>query len=727
MEIKTFKIIKLGIFFVLLISLLNIISISKAIESDNSYRSPQSDKNYQAPTSGPGYVRVDSDKNYSSPKTGPGYVQTQSDKNYQAPTSGLGYTRTQSDKDYNSPTLGSGYLKPGSSQYQSPFDGPGFLNPNKENVTLNETIFINIILNKTNEIPEDKKEKQEELIPDKKEKQNETKDLPPEKKEEINETILNEIIKILNETLENQTETIDRETEDLNIVGKWRIYSQPGATTRVLEIKADHTWEFGTTGTWSVESITQEDWARWRIVPYGPTRKLILNGWNKASTDGPIEEENGAVNFFWSMLIPTKFGHLNAAGYNYWITINKKGLGTVTSKEKKIDCGVTCQNTFTSDTEVTLTATPNQGASFIGWSGACQGKEKTCTVTMERSKTIKAEFSEKECNADANCPLDQKCQNAKCTKVNCACGSIKNHQCESYECCSDTSCKNEESCNLEINKCMIKSPCKPYSISGDPKEKHDIVFIGDNFKTDELLTKGVYFLIDIESRYNGFFSVSPFKENKEKFNIWMINAKDYKHDQEGNLDPEDYLRFVKNCERDTVVVVSINMFRPYASFPTSESKGGVIYLSLGFINLLSPEFIGRFLLHEFGHAFGNLADEYIDPITRSTHDPNEFPNCASTLEKAKEKWGDLVGVEEVGYYTGVKDVPGTTYYKSKNPSVQQLGFYPDGTDIGDGGCQFEVKNIRPTIGSIMKMGNEVQYGFGPVNERVLRKRLEAYK
>jgi uncharacterized repeat protein (TIGR02543 family) len=43
-------------------------------------------------------------------------------------------------------------------------------------------------------------------------------------------------------------------------------------------------------------------------------------------------------------------------------------------------------------TVVTLTATPNDGSRFTGWSGACTGTSPTCTVTMDRDKSVTAGF-----------------------------------------------------------------------------------------------------------------------------------------------------------------------------------------------------------------------------------------------------------------------------------------------------------------------------------------------
>jgi len=68
------------------------------------------------------------------------------------------------------------------------------------------------------------------------------------------------------------------------------------------------------------------------------------------------------------------------------------GTGTVTSDPLGIDCGADCSEVYNHNTVVTLTAAPEIGSAFAGWSGACTGAE-TCVVTMDAAKTVTATFS----------------------------------------------------------------------------------------------------------------------------------------------------------------------------------------------------------------------------------------------------------------------------------------------------------------------------------------------
>ncbi len=76
------------------------------------------------------------------------------------------------------------------------------------------------------------------------------------------------------------------------------------------------------------------------------------------------------------------------------LTVNKSGSGsgTVTSNPAGIDCGAACTYAFPTGTTVTLTATPDTGYTFSGWSGACSGTDP-CTVTLAEDRTVTAIFN----------------------------------------------------------------------------------------------------------------------------------------------------------------------------------------------------------------------------------------------------------------------------------------------------------------------------------------------
>jgi hypothetical protein len=74
------------------------------------------------------------------------------------------------------------------------------------------------------------------------------------------------------------------------------------------------------------------------------------------------------------------------------LLVSVKGAGTVTSKPEGIACGSDCSESFFPGNLVTVTAVPSPGMNFLGWSGACQGTNSTCTLIMDQTKRVTAEF-----------------------------------------------------------------------------------------------------------------------------------------------------------------------------------------------------------------------------------------------------------------------------------------------------------------------------------------------
>ncbi|OGK83091.1 MAG: hypothetical protein A2X52_04260 [Candidatus Rokubacteria bacterium GWC2_70_16] len=68
--------------------------------------------------------------------------------------------------------------------------------------------------------------------------------------------------------------------------------------------------------------------------------------------------------------------------------------GTVVSNPLGITCGATCAATYAAGTSVTLSATPDAGATFAGWGGACSGTTPLCAVTLDAARSVTATFSQ---------------------------------------------------------------------------------------------------------------------------------------------------------------------------------------------------------------------------------------------------------------------------------------------------------------------------------------------
>ncbi len=75
------------------------------------------------------------------------------------------------------------------------------------------------------------------------------------------------------------------------------------------------------------------------------------------------------------------------------LNVSVSGSGQVTSSSGGINCPTACAASVTRNVPVTLTATPQAGATFNGWSGACSGTAGTCVVPMTGSTQVTASFS----------------------------------------------------------------------------------------------------------------------------------------------------------------------------------------------------------------------------------------------------------------------------------------------------------------------------------------------
>jgi hypothetical protein len=68
------------------------------------------------------------------------------------------------------------------------------------------------------------------------------------------------------------------------------------------------------------------------------------------------------------------------------------GAGAVRSAAAKLDCEGTCERELLAGGSVPLTASPEPGSEFAGWSGACSGDALTCKVKMDQAASVSGEF-----------------------------------------------------------------------------------------------------------------------------------------------------------------------------------------------------------------------------------------------------------------------------------------------------------------------------------------------
>jgi len=77
---------------------------------------------------------------------------------------------------------------------------------------------------------------------------------------------------------------------------------------------------------------------------------------------------------------------------NQLLTVSLSGGGSIVSSPAGLSCSSTCSYPFPTGTLVSLIASPNQGQTFMGWTGSsCSGKG-SCSVLMNANQTIGGSF-----------------------------------------------------------------------------------------------------------------------------------------------------------------------------------------------------------------------------------------------------------------------------------------------------------------------------------------------
>ena len=263
--------------------------------------------------------------------------------------------------------------------------------------------------------------------------------------------------------------------------------------------------------------------------------------------------------------------------------------------------------------------------------------------------------------------------------------------------------------------------CRIFEVlkSGDPSVKVDIVIIPEGYRWLEMEK-----FKDDCNRFSGYlFNSSPFRENKERFNIWGIEAPSM---ESGTDIPKediwkktvvnssfytfDLERYLMTYDNKTLRNIASNApyDQIYVLVNSDKYGGGSIYNHYS-MSVTKNKYFEFIVTHEFGHGFASLADEYYTsdvayqdfyPLDVEPTDPN-----LTTLVDFDSKWKDLV-------------VDGTPI---PTPDTNE---FEDKVGTFEGGGYMEKGIFRPTHDCTMK-SIKVD-NFCPVCKRAIQLIIDFY-
>jgi len=194
-------------------------------------------------------------------------------------------------------------------------------------------------------------------------------------------------------------------------------------------------------------------------------------------------------------------------------------------------------------------------------------------------------------------------------------------------------------------------------VNGSPDRAVDIVILGDGYKGDEM-----HKLRDDAERFMKIlFETEPFRSRRRDFNVRLVESASV----ESGIDKPRAGKF-----RNTLLGLTYNAFdierymmtlanktmRDVASrvpydiiiiLANSERYGGGGIFNLYSLCVSDNEYDGYVFVHELGHAFAGLADEYYSSeVAYNDMYPRGIEpwekNITALLDTTNVKWGDLI-------------------------------------------------------------------------------------
>lgn len=257
----------------------------------------------------------------------------------------------------------------------------------------------------------------------------------------------------------------------------------------------------------------------------------------------------------------------------------------------------------------------------------------------------------------------------------------------------------------------------PLQVKGDMAHKVDLVFSGEAYTKDQMgkLNK------DANKFMEYLFSMEPYKSHRDDFNVWLIESVS----EEGGVDKPQFGEWRNtafNSGFDTFYedrYLTIQDHRKigdvYSGAPfdaifviANETKygGGGIFYSYA-MGTADNELSNEVFIHEFGHSFAGLGDEYYkSPVAYEGYYPLDVepwePNI-TTLVDFESKWADMVDE--------------STPVPTTDSTLNVVGLYE--------GAGYMAKDIYRPFWEC-RMINNTAPAFCPVCQRAISRMIEYY-
>jgi len=317
-----------------------------------------------------------------------------------------------------------------------------------------------------------------------------------------------------------------------------------------------------------------------------------------------------------------------------------------------------------------------------------------------------------------------------------------------------------------VNPSVLKSGLKTYSYieNGNAENHVDIVILGDGYTAAEMDK----FHKDIATLTDELFTVEPYKSRKADFNVRAVEtpsaASGVNKPHPGvfsrtplsmSYGAFDSERYALSYDNRTIRDVAATVPYDYMFILINERTYG----GGGIFNLYSTvaadnKFSRYIFVHEFGHSFAALADEYYTSdvsyqTPEITVEPWE-PNVTALFDPAGLKWKDLVkagtpvptpwgktefdnfsyGIQKERRALRAANVPETEmealFEREKNTSLEMFGKnkYKDETGAFEGGNYMQFGIYRSALDCIMFTRNKQE--FCPACTRAISEVIDMY-